>query len=517
MNKIIKKLNVPTILIIIILLGAFLRFYKLGEISFNSDEFLDINSSYAYAQTGIWQNWDFNFGKVNAENVFKARDERAWIYKIQVAQLFKILPPTEAVARAISVLWGAFSIILIFFAAKYFSKKNEIGLISVFLFAVSISGIIFDRTLRMYAMFFAVFLAFSWLLFKLLEEKYQGENKFLKYFWDKTELNLIYLIPVVILGIISLLTHQLTANILFIFIFYAIIQVALKIKDKKSYVDKYFVGLIILIVGYIGGLIFMPEKLYSYTKELELFKDHYSYLSKIFFDYNNAILALIFLVLGIYYLYKKQNLKKESLWLATSFLGTLFLAVFIWDRNAGNQYIFFVQSFEIMLIASGIYYLAVFLRENISSHKDKVFLSVIILSLILLPNYGYFFQNNNTYNQTSESESPDFRKIFSYFEKNRSSQDVLITRKFRNYYWSGAKVKLFDFGGELAEEKLSLEQLKKISSENASGWFIFTDNDESYINNDAITYAEKNFEKISNVKLRGEISVYRWSNIEKGE
>ena len=172
MNKIIKKINVSMLLIIIVLLGAFLRFYKLGETSFNSDEFLDINSSFAYAQTGVWQNWDFNFEKVNSDNIFEARDERAWIYKGQVAQLLKVFPPTESVARTVSVFWGIISIILIFFVAKYFSKKNEVALISAFLFAISVSGIIFDRTLRMYAMFFAVFLAFSWFLFKFLEEEY---------------------------------------------------------------------------------------------------------------------------------------------------------------------------------------------------------------------------------------------------------------------------------------------------------------------------------------------------------
>jgi hypothetical protein len=315
--------------------------------------------------------------------------------------------------------------------------------------------------------------------------------------------------------VISLLTHQLTANIVFIFIFYAIAQIILKIKNKQKYIDKYFVSLILMIIGYFGALLVMPEKISQYTKELEFFKYHPSYFEKIFSDYNNAILAIIFLALGIYYLYKKQNLKKETLWLAVSFIGTLLMAIFIWDRNAGNQYIFFVQSFEIILIASGIYFSAIFLRDNIIENKNKVFLVTVILSLLILPNYGYFFQNDNTYNQTSKSDSPDFRKIFSYFKKAKNPEDVLISRKFRNYYWSGTKTKLFDFGGELAEEKLSQEEVEKIVSENPSGWIIFSDNDDAYIANDAITYMEKNLEKVSNVNVRGKVSVYRWGYMEK--
>ncbi|KKQ80049.1 MAG: hypothetical protein UT03_C0034G0005, partial [Candidatus Moranbacteria bacterium GW2011_GWD2_38_7] len=65
-----KNKKVLLILFAIILLGAVLRFYKLGELSFVADEFLDINSSYAYSQTGAWQSWDFNHGEVNADNIF---------------------------------------------------------------------------------------------------------------------------------------------------------------------------------------------------------------------------------------------------------------------------------------------------------------------------------------------------------------------------------------------------------------------------------------------------------------
>jgi hypothetical protein len=51
-----SKKNLYVALLVIIILGAFLRFYKLGNNSFVADEFLDINSSYAYFKTNVWQN-----------------------------------------------------------------------------------------------------------------------------------------------------------------------------------------------------------------------------------------------------------------------------------------------------------------------------------------------------------------------------------------------------------------------------------------------------------------------------
>ena len=136
-----------------------------------------------------------------------------------------------------------------------------------------------------------------------------------------------------------------------------------------------------------------------------------------------------------------------------------------------------------------------------------------------MPNYGYFFQNDNTYKQTSESETPSYKKIFAYFKKNKTDNDVLMARNFRNYYWSGAKVKVFDFGvsvsgdgSQVSSNKLTLDKLKNIVAENPHGWFIISENDEVYISNETMDYITKNFNKVSDVAVRGKVLVYRWGN-----
>ncbi|MEK7494465.1 MAG: hypothetical protein AAB615_01180, partial [Patescibacteria group bacterium] len=101
-----------SLLFFIVLLGAGLRFFDLGGNSFVADEFLDINSSYGYFKTGEWKAWDFNFDQPASMNQNDARDERAFLYKWQVAQLFHFLPPTEGTARSVSALWGVFTILL---------------------------------------------------------------------------------------------------------------------------------------------------------------------------------------------------------------------------------------------------------------------------------------------------------------------------------------------------------------------------------------------------------------------
>ncbi|HLN18862.1 MAG TPA: hypothetical protein VK255_01685, partial [Patescibacteria group bacterium] len=296
----LTKKTTIAILIAIIFVGAILRFYKLGNNSFVADEFLDINSSMAYAKTGIWQNWDFNFGRVNNENVFEARDSRAWAYKWQVAQILKVAEPTEGMARSVSAVWGIISIILIYFVATYFTKKKEIGLLAAFLFAVSVTGIVFDRRLRMYSMFFPIFLAFSWMTYRFLEEEYKGKIKLIKFFYDKWKINLLYIVPAIILGILSILVHQLSANIIFVILFYSIICL---FQDKKrlSFFNKYFLLVVLMVAGYLAALIFFSGYLATFTKEMG-FTNHWQYFSKIFADYSQWLLAAIFLAMGIWWL-----------------------------------------------------------------------------------------------------------------------------------------------------------------------------------------------------------------------
>lgn len=513
----LTKKTTITILIGIILLGAILRFYNLGATSFVADEFLDINSSMAYAKTGVWQNWDFNFGQVNKDNIFEARDSRAWIYKWQVAQVLKTFGASEASARSVSVIWGLISIVLTYFVASYFTKKKEIGLLSAALFAISITGIIFDRRLRMYAMFFPVFLAFSWMIFRFLEEEYKGKIKTVRYFYKKFEVNLIYMIPMLILGVISILTHQLTGNIVIIFFVYALILAVQKYRKNKLLVNKYSLGIFAIILGFILGKIFFPAQLGAYTAGIDFPNSHWSYIINVFSDYSNLALALAFLVAGIYYLYKKENLKKESLWLSVSFFSVLFSAIFLWDRNVGNQYIFFVESFSIILVASGIYAMLWFFDTNMAKFGKKIIYIPLALTLLILPNWAYFFEESNVYRQTSASDSVNYKKIFSYFNKSRKAEDVLVTRNFRNFYWKGDKIKVFSFGGEISSDKLTLSEIQEIVSQNPSGWVIISENDNVYIANDAEEWIDKNIAKVSNSYVRGKVSVYRWGLVDNSK
>lgn len=497
------------LLLATLLLGAALRCVDLGKNSFVADEFLDINSAYGYRMMGEWKAWDFNFGVPATMNENVARDERAFVYKWQVAALFEVLPPTEAVARLVSVFWGLLSIVVIFWSTWIFTRRQEVSLVAALLLALSVSAIIQSRRLRMYAMFFPVYLAAATAWYGFYEEEYKGKLGIAKKLYERYHVHLGYLVLALPFTVLALLTHQLAGHVVIALALYIIVRAwqtrALDWKTNRYLLSVALGALLALVV-----IIATPKVLAGFTKELIFFDDHFGYITHAFRDFATVALGIVLTGFGLWHLARVDKQSVAALYLGTAFLSPLLMAIFLWNRNVGAQYIFFIQSFIMMVAAIGLGGLYQLMVEKWQLKSSKQFVLVGLLLLMLVPNWGYFTEENNTYHETSTGGNPQYRKIFTYFKKEKRDGDALITRNFRNYYWSGAKVPVYDFGGELSKTKLSLAEVKVAETKTTGRvWFIASGNDMDYVANEVETYLRENYEQMSNDQVRGDVLVYR--------
>jgi hypothetical protein len=378
----IKK-NFLAIFIVILAIGAFARFYNLSGTSFSADEFLGVNTAYGYLKTGEWRRWDFNLNKLSEDRTYaysifdlgKKSDAtngsyiRAWMYNWQVAEALKFMPSSnESSFRFMSTLWGIISIFLIYFIGKFFTKNKIIGLIAAFLFAISISGIIFDRMVRMYAMVFPVYLIFSYLFYQFLESEKDYNLKFIKKIKSAIGLNIVYIIPLAIVGLISMHLHLLSANIFLAIAGYLIVNGIIQFRETKKFWNHYINYLALAVVLLLVVLFAFPSQMSPFLESFRL-TNHFSYIEKMFSDYSNPLLAFLLVLLGGFYLWK--NSRKEGVFLLTSFFVPFLAAIFLWGQNAGDQYVFFLKSFLIILIATGIYFVVDFSGEKFGASKEK--------------------------------------------------------------------------------------------------------------------------------------------------
>ena len=495
---------------IILCFGVGIRAYGLGNNSFVADEFLDMNSAYGYFKTGEWKAWDFNHQESSTVNLNGARDERANIYKWQVAQLFRFLPPTEAVARSVSVFWGGITLLTVFWSAWVLTKRREIALVAMLLAALSVSEIVFDRRLRMYAMFAPAYLALATVLFLCLEQTVSTRWRLLRKLWERTGIHIGYALLSGILLVIGLLIHQLTATIIFSLAAYLLWAGVTRYRETGNRWNRYVVLLGLLGAALVSMRILAGGFWTSFVAGLIWFDDHYSYLGYAMRDYAHPLLALGLMGFGAYSLAIRERRPKAAGYLVFSFIIPLACAIWFFRRNAGPQYIFFAQSFGLILTAAGTFGLWQSLREHYPRWSRKT--SLIILSglFLLVPNFGYFLEANNTYHETSSGENPNYRKVFGYVVKNRLPTDVLVTRNVRNYYWSGADIPVYDLGDEVNREKLSLDALERIVRDHESGWIVLSKNDYDYFSQEAEAYMKRRMERVSNPSVRGPIDVYRF-------
>jgi hypothetical protein len=403
-----------------------------------------------------------------------------------------------------------FSILLMFWAGYFYTRKKTVGLVAALLFAVSVSAIIFDRRLRMYAMFLPVYLAFTTVLFAFFEREYRGKVAFVRTVWEKYGINLAYLVPLALLAGVNALVHGLSLNLIPVFGVYVLWMAIVVFRRERSIKNKYAITVGAGVIGVILAVIFTPELVRLGLASISWFDNHYSYPGYVLRDFAHPLLGALMIALGSVVLWKRLTRPKEALFLSLSLVVPLALAIWFWKRNAGPQYIFFVQSFALLLAAIGIFGILGWTKEYLGTLGKKAWWSALVLLLLLLPNYGYFWEENNTYHETSSGGNPNYRKVFDYFKKNKGADDVLITRNFRNYYFSGANVPVYDFGGELSTEKFSLAEVEKIVSEHPHGWVILSLNDYDYISHDAEVFFKKNMEQVSNANVRGAVEVYRW-------
>lgn len=509
-----KKLFFSFLLAIIILFGIFLRFYNIGVKAFDRDEFFELNSSYGYFKTGHFVAWDFNFERPFGPNMQDdSSNERAEVFRWQLAQLYHFHEPTEALTRSLGSAWGMIGILLVYLVTVSLTGNRYIALIAALLTAVGESEIIYSRRLRMYAMFFPMYLAFSWMVYKFYESKYKGRFALFKKIQEKTGFNFSYFLLMLVAGLISYNVHILTLNIAVTLLAYSLILFLLAVK-KGDYINKYSITLAASVAGFLAlksPILFDYYR--SMRKNIRFFTSNYDFSKQYFSDWIYPAIGVALIVVGAWYLFQKMKLKKETLFILLSGLIPMLLAVFVWKREESHRYIYFLQSFGIILSAAGIYGVIQLVASRIKNYNCKK-IAVIILLIAFLSgvNYGYLSKKSDVYVQKSNSYYPDFETIFGYVKQHKSAEDVMITRAYRSFYWRGAGIKTYDIKSLQMGATGCQDKIDKIVKENPSGWVVYPKVDKLNICGAGRDYYQNNLARIKNSQIPSSVEIYRWGN-----
>jgi len=432
-----NKKNVQILLVLILLLGSFLRIYGLGNESFWLDEMDTVRS----VEFSVSQIIEKTYANATLYPQFWGKGAGTLpLYYILTNYWTKIVDISEFKLRLFSALFGILSIYLVFLVGKLILNQ-EIGLIASFMLAINHQHIYFSQEVRMYSMLVALTLLSILSLLHAL----------------KTNKN-IYWGCFVISTVLLLYTHPFS---FFILLFQGLF-ILLYWKKYRMFLKKMIFSGITVFLFYlpwipalikqlnygapIGRIIGAPQLSELITQLIAVLTQFNSWISPDlnnrvalrtmnFLDLTNSGWILIISVIGIALLLgfaflcgliciKNRKLNIDSLknhkvvFLLLWFLIPIFIPFLISVISPENAVF---SSIRYVLFASPAYYLIASLGIS-RMNRWKIFFLIFLVLFSVFPLYSYYVNFDNQ----------QWKEASHYLRLNRSPDEYLFIQKANN-------------------------------------------------------------------------------------
>jgi mannosyltransferase len=342
--KALKWIKEHSILLLLLLTAAFLRFYKLDYQSLWIDEIFTVNI--AAPENSFAQIFDF----------LKVNDPHPPFYYFLIHIFFCLFGYTAFVLKLFSAMVGVLGILSIYFLGKEILNKR-VGLIAAYLTTFNYFHIFYSQEGRMYSLlFFTTCLAVLYLLRFIKTPNYKSILLFVMFS--------------------TLMAYSHFFGVFMLISFYGIILFyTMNSDDKKNRLKLAIASGLMTIVLYIPAIIvvFSNQQRDSFWIQAPNFKTFDLMLGE-FFGYNSTLKALVMVIFGASIIYYFIQRKRQSK--AHSEMGKInpILLLLVWIF--GTILISLIYSFVALPIIVSRYFIgilpAIILLLAILIHNFKV-------------------------------------------------------------------------------------------------------------------------------------------------
>ncbi len=374
---------ITVILLCCCVAGFFIRVTNLNFLTLWVDEFVHVNRARHFPAHPLLTN-----------------DNNGILYTIFIIPLFKLFEVNEFWARFPSVVLGTLSIPLIYlFGKKYFNKY--VGLFAAILLTFSQYHIFWSRIARNYVIFSFFFLLLAYFLGKCLNVKDDFKPSGRRLF-DYLHCTPLSIGLVLLLLILSVLSHQLALLVVYVIGFYHFVTFLISLFGKKrnflsvnaiiAYIFTIY-GLILFVPAFqefVRGFLamFLPsgivewvipkfERILQLTKEkpFEVFNIYWGVVKT---DYSSLyLLGLLGAVLGV------LRFKNAGWYNLLLFAVPFLLMSFLFREPSLPRYLIYVYPFYLCAIAL-VFSELVFWFNRYVEHKQarNALLLMLIVSIV---------------------------------------------------------------------------------------------------------------------------------------
>ena len=457
------KLKTLTILILLIVLGFFLRIYRLGAADFKEDEHFTIkaaayqyycrqdNNNCRYQPTSfnsrlkalIRNNetkpnllteiyfWDFA-----SQSPTLISANRAWPHSLILSRAYSILGISEFSSRIVSVIAGSLLMLFSYFLSLYFSKSRLISLVYTALIATSFPLIEYSRHARMYSLFILVFPLLCLLIYQLLHKRFS----LIKFGFTVLVFLLAYWL--------HLLTLILPVSLLIYTAYFGLIKKHQRL--KQVFLVLFSCLFITLALSFWLNINFFHSYFFSVTP---VFRWQYF---RFILEYPlPAIVSAVIIIPVLPQLFKHR----QSAYLLTIILTYSFFLTFFSQKPAGSAYIVHLLPLTMLLLLMAID-LAV--KKTL---KQYIYFFIILISvtrLILLSNYLYY----------GRDDRPRLQLAYQVIKNQLKPDQQILGIQVKDYYLQNLPVKTPIIN--LAEKQaLSVNELLNLLNQSSASYIVW--------------------------------------------
>ncbi|MEW6606649.1 MAG: glycosyltransferase family 39 protein [bacterium] len=405
-------------MIIILIIGFFLRIYKLGAQSLWIDEVITINTA-----------------QMTPMAIISAHKSATIIHPSLfyiLVHYWSYLGKSEFVLRLLSVLLGTYTIYLFFLLGKLLFNKN-VGALSALILSISPFHIWYSQEIRPYALMILLSIIVVLFFLKIIKQNY----------W-------VFYLGYILTTVVGFYIHfYIILEIIFINLF-----LILTWKQHKYLLLKWIPCQIIIVLLYLPwvfvllhavevrpclrdiGLMVFPYTFFAFSAgfslgpsiaELHVYNSIYQFLPYLWILVLFTIIFVIIFIIGLISLGED----KERLIFLLLYIGIPILGAFLISQYSNNV----TYNVRYVCMSLPAYYLI--LAKGIYSIKRKGYMISLILLVILCNSFSL---NNYYFNEKYAKE--DSRSVTKYIETNAISNDVILITSPSlmvpfNYYYSG--------------------------------------------------------------------------------
>lgn len=467
-------------------LAAVVFSYRLGELHFQGDEYLVVDTAASYYFTGELYRWDW----IAADQGSRYYD-RAWPHTLLVAGSYAVFGVSEWSARIVSVAFGVLTVPLAYVVVEYFTEHRPAAITTAFAIAIYPGLIFYFRWARMYALVVPLVLLLAYLLYRSVTESNPVDVRYdrLDAAIDRyADFNLA-------LGAITLpvlyVAYQVHYNTLVVVaVTYVYVVYRAMVTGERKYYTATVVGLaglvgIALVARYTPHLAFLEQFVSFFGRENTVYAE---YLLRYPFGwvFGTGLLAA---GLVIPFRLAEGDLRHKLVYLYVLCTFSFVFYAYVGDRYASYAYVVHVVPFAIALVVYA--YL-----KFVDTIRFPVFRYVLIgLLLVSLVVPLYAGTHGHDYRSLYYEDDQDFETAYgTIVEDFDSDEEVLFAQYPRDYYLRElpADTELISM---LNNQRYEPEQFHRDLERHESGWVTWETGKSYHIHPEVRAYVDEHFEQ----------------------